>query len=153
LTFIIQAGGSGMMVSSDLTNICEAIVIAGLVIQVASFCLFLVTAIIFYTRMRSEPTAASRDPSHPWRQHLYSLYAISGLVLARSIFRVVEYVMGNEGYPLTHEWTLYIFDAVPMFAAMVVFAVWCPSNFKPFILALDFPGGEVGEAGFPGQKA
>ncbi|KAL3482890.1 RTA1 like protein [Aspergillus germanicus] len=153
LTFIIQAGGSGMMVSSDLTNIGEAIVIAGLAIQVASFCLFLGTAIIFHTRMRSAPTAASRDPSHPWRQHLYSLYAISGLILVRSIFRVVEYVMGNDGYPLTHEWTLYIFDAVPMFTAMVIFAVWYPSDLKPFIRALDYPGDEVDEAGFPGQKA
>ncbi|KAJ0423196.1 RTA1-domain-containing protein [Aspergillus carlsbadensis] len=154
LTFIIQAGGSGMMVNSDLTNTGEAIVIAGLAIQVVSFCLFLVTAIIFHARMRSDPdpSPASRDPSHPWRQHLGSLYAISGLILVRSIFRVVEYVMGNDGYPLTHEWTLYIFDAVPMFAAMVVFAVWYPSDLKPFIRALDYPADEAGEAGLSAQK-
>ncbi|KAL4791292.1 putative RTA1 domain protein [Aspergillus venezuelensis] len=147
LTFVIQAGGSGMMVQSDLTKIGEDIVIAGLAIQVLSFSLFILTAVVFQIRMRRDPTSQSLDSMHPWRHHLHSLYAISGLILLRSIFRVVEYVMGNDGYPLTHEWTLYIFDSVPMFAAMVIFAIWYPSDLKPFITALDYPGNEVGETG------
>lgn len=153
LTFVIQAGGSGMMVNNDLTKIGENIVIAGLVIQVLSFSLFILTAVVFQIRMYRDPTSQSLDPMHPWRHHLRSLYAISGLILIRSIFRVVEYIMGNDGYPLTHEWTLYIFDSVPMFVAMVIFAIWYPGDLKPFIAALDYPGNEVGETGLDTQKA
>jgi hypothetical protein len=42
-----------------------------------------------------------------------------------------------------------------MFASMVIFAVWYPSDLKPFIRALDYPGDEdeVGEAALPDQKA
>lgn len=49
------------------------------------------------------------DDDLPWKQHLYTLYTVSLLIMARSIFRVVEYAMGQDGYPLTHEWTLYVF--------------------------------------------
>jgi hypothetical protein len=31
------------------------------------------------------------------------LYAVSLLILARSVFRVFEFVMGDYGYPLEHE--------------------------------------------------
>ncbi|KAJ5311996.1 RTA1 like protein [Penicillium antarcticum] len=133
VTFVVQAGGSGMMVNSSLTNIGQGVVIAGLCLQVLSFCLFIITAYVFQTRMRRNPTAESLDIGIPWKQHLYSLYAISGLVLIRSVFRVVEYALGNEGYLLSNEWTLYVFDSVPMFAAMVIFGVWYPSDLKPFL--------------------
>jgi hypothetical protein len=133
VTFIVQAGGSGMMVSSGLTKIGEGVVIAGLALQVLSFILFIVTAYVFHRRMHHSPTAEVFDIALPWKQRLRSLYAISALILVRSIFRVVEYAMGNDGYPLSNEWTLYVFDAAPMFAAMVIFGVWYPSDLKPFL--------------------
>ncbi|KAH8691167.1 RTA1 like protein [Talaromyces proteolyticus] len=133
VTFLVQAGGSGMMVSSSLTNIGQGIVIAGLGLQVLSFCLFIATAYVFQRRMRHSPTAEAFDVAIPWKQHLYSLYAISALILVRSTFRVVEYSMSNEGYPLSNEWTLYVFDAVPMFVGMVIFGVWYPRDLTPFL--------------------
>ncbi|KAJ5737240.1 RTA1 like protein [Penicillium malachiteum] len=143
VTFLVQAGGSGMMVSSSLTHIGQGIVIAGLALQVVSFCLFIVTAYVFQTRMRRNPTAEVFDNDVPWKQHLYSLYAISALIVVRSIFRVVEYAMGNDGYPLTNEWTLYLFDGVPMFAAMVIFAIWYPSDLKSFLVEKPLPMSET----------
>jgi hypothetical protein len=146
VTFLVQAGGSGMMVNSSLTNIGQGIVIAGLGLQVLSFCLFMVTAYVFQTRMRRKPTAETFDVGIPWKKHLYSMYAISGLVLIRSVFRVVEYAMGNEGYPLSNEWTLYVFDSVPMFAAMVIFGVWYPSDLRLFLGARGSPCSEILES-------
>ncbi|CAG8060038.1 unnamed protein product [Penicillium olsonii] len=133
LTFLLQAGASGMMATSSLTNIGQAVVIAGLVLQVLSFCLFIVTAYVFQRRIREHPTPEAFEGCVPWKQHLNSLYVISGLILVRSIFRVIEYAMGNEGYPLSNEWMLYIFDSVPMIIAMVIFAIWYPSELQPFL--------------------
>lgn len=39
----------------------------------------------------------------PWKRHLGVLYITSGLVLVRSVFRVVEYIQGQDGYFLRHE--------------------------------------------------
>ena len=38
--------------------------------------------------------------------------------------------MGNNGYPLRHEWTMYVFDVVMMLGVMVVFYVWYPSSLR-----------------------
>ncbi|KAJ5731607.1 RTA1 like protein [Penicillium malachiteum] len=133
VTFLVQAGGCGMMVSSSLSSIGQGIVIAGLGLQVLSFCMFIVTAYVFQTRMRRKPTEEAFDIDLPWKQYLYSIYVIGTLVIIRSIFRIVEYAMGNEGYPLSNEWTLYVFDSLPMFASMVVFGIWYPGDLKPFL--------------------
>ena len=59
---------------------------------------------------------------------MHTLYAASGLIMFRSIFRVVEYVQGNNGYLLRHEYFLYIFDAVLMLVVMVLFNFIHPSE-------------------------
>jgi len=48
-----------------------------------------------------------------------SLYAVSALVIIRSIFRVAEFAQGHDGYLQSHEVFFYIFDSIPMFALMV----------------------------------
>lgn len=53
--------------------------------------------------------------------------------MIRSIFRVVEYIMGNAGYLLRHEYYLYIFDAVFMFGVMVVFNAVHPSEVQALL--------------------
>ncbi|KAF9694126.1 hypothetical protein EKO04_007858 [Ascochyta lentis] len=57
----------------------------------------------------------------PWKRHMYVLYLASALIMVRSVFRVVEYLQGNNGYILRHEVYLYIFDALLMLAVMCLF--------------------------------
>lgn len=44
---------------------------------------------------------------------------------------IIDYALGNDGYPLTHEWTLYIFDALLMFIVMIIYYVWYPTWIQP----------------------
>jgi hypothetical protein len=48
--------------------------------------------------------------------------------MIRSIVHVAEFVESFEGEIIRHEAFLYVFDAVPMAAVMVIFNVWYPSN-------------------------
>jgi hypothetical protein len=140
LSFMIQGGAARLMVTDNNVALGNDIVIAGLAIQVLSFELFICTAIYFQYKIEKFPTRESvMDEDMPWRKNLWGLYGMSVLVLIRSIFRVVEYSLGYDGYALRHEWTLYVFDAVPMVGVMVVFAVWYPSR-----LRLPPKDGEVG---------
>jgi hypothetical protein len=41
---------------------------------------------------------------------------------------MVEYVFGSDGYPMTHEWTLYVFDSAPMLLVTIIFFFRFPSN-------------------------
>jgi hypothetical protein len=75
------------------------------------------------------PSVAARNLAGlPWQRHLYNLYVTSGLIMVRSIFRVVEYLQGNAGYLLSHEVFLYVFDAVLMLAVMGLFNWVHPSE-------------------------
>lgn len=55
------------------------------------------------------------------------LYVASVLISARSGFRIVEYMQGNDGFLMRHEVFLYIFDASAMWVVMWIFNVFHPS--------------------------
>lgn len=113
----------------------EKIVIAGLALQVATFIVFLVAAVDFQLRMSRKaahtPYTSTPEPSSmgDWKKMLYILYSVSALILFRCTFRLIEYAMGNAGYLISHEWTLYVFDAVPMFLVLVLLLVLQPSKY------------------------
>lgn len=44
----------------------------------------------------------------------------------RSIYRVVEFGLGIDGYPFRNEWCLYVLEAVPMFIAIAVLGWYSP---------------------------
>lgn len=131
VSFVVQGGGAGLSVvqKPGLAQWAERIIVIGLLIQVIMFALFGVLALSFHRKMRQAPTAQSYTTSAPWQSGLYTLYAVSLLIMARSIFRVVEYCQGQTGYALSHEWTLYCFDSLPMFFVTVIFAWNFPSQF------------------------
>ncbi|KAJ5744477.1 RTA-like protein [Penicillium manginii] len=138
-SFLMQSAGGGMMAIKD-THTRETgsnIVIGGLVVQLLFFGFFVVTAAVFHMRINRQPTAKSqsdRDMTRSqglrqrnWVTVLLALYIVSVLILIRCIFRLIEYKGGFNGYLMTHEVYMYIFDAVLMFIAMVVMNVYHPA--------------------------
>lgn len=128
---MIQGNASGLEVHPSLRVVATALVLLGLAIQLISFVLFAVCAIIFHRRFLRKPTDRSYHVDPKWVQTLWMLYAVSVLIVIRSVFRIVEYAFGNSGYPITHEWTLYVFDSVPMFLVCIIFFFRYPSNLAP----------------------
>ena len=109
--------------NQNLSDIGNGVIIAGLVLQLVWFLFFMIVAFIFHKRMRAHPTSASRHPEVRWESYLNTLYLVSGLIIIRSLFRVIEYIQGNSGYLLHHEAFLYIFDSLPMLI-VVVYLHW-----------------------------
>ncbi|KAK2761753.1 hypothetical protein FQN54_001581 [Arachnomyces sp. PD_36] len=130
LSFVMQGAGGGIMSGGNLDSMKtgENIVVGGLFIQIAFFSCFITVATIFHSRLRKRPTERSLSRDVPWQKHLIVLYIASSLILIRSIFRVVEYIQGNNGYLLRKEIFLYIFDAVLMWGTMVIFNIVHPSQ-------------------------
>jgi RTA1 like protein len=126
LAFSLQAGGGGIQAAGtlELYKIGEKIIIAGLFVQIFIFGFFVCTSLLFHRRLLREPTSMVRQHVIPWTRHLYVLYTTSVIILVRSIFRVVEYLQGNDGYLISREIFLYIFDTILMAAVMVIFLIW-----------------------------
>ncbi|KAI7779838.1 RTA1 like protein [Diaporthe eres] len=137
LSFVVQGGAAGLMVTGKNPELGKSIIIAGLMIQIVIFGFFAVTAVIFQRRVKHSPTNGSYDLSIPWKKSMRMLFIVSALIMIRSCFRVVEYAMGNDGYLLGHEWTLYIFYSVLMFTVTVVYYLWYPNWITPEKLEAD----------------
>jgi len=131
LSLGVQGGASSLTSNIRLAKTGNNLVVAGLFIQLFLLGVFLCTAIIFQSRLRKQPTRESNTTKVAWKQTLYMIYAVSALIFARSVFRVVEYIQGLDGYSLGHEWTLYVFDSLPMFIVAVVFLIWFPGYLRP----------------------
>lgn len=124
--FLMQAGGSGLLVSKNpsTNQIGENITVAGLILQIVFFGLFVVAGCLFHYRMRGITTSSRVN----WQQYMVALYVVSILIFARSIVRVVEFAQGFTGYIMVHEVFIYVFDAVPMWFVMVFMALRHPSQ-------------------------
>lgn len=134
-SFIVQASGAGLRVQAGMGNstmdpeLGSHIIVGGLIFQIIIFGLFIVTALMFHIRFRrdTEPDGSSHIP---WRSTLAMLYFTSAFVMIRNIFRAIEYAMGSDGYLLSVEWAVYVFDASLMTLTMVAFFVRYPSQLQ-----------------------
>ena len=135
--FFLQAGGAGLLASGNagMINTGKNIVVAGLFAQLIFFGLFVVAGAIFNVRVRKSPTRLCFE--RPWQKHLIGLYIVSCLILIRSVVRVVEYLQGYDGYIMTHEVFLYIFDATIMFMAVVSMNWIHPGEVAKFVRELE----------------
>ncbi len=133
ISFTLQGGGGGIQAGGtfEMYNMGEKIIIAGLWVQIVVFGFFVVVSAIFNVRLARCRTVAAERGVIPWKRHLTILYVTSGLILVRSVFRVIEYLQGNGGYLISHEIFLYMFDALLMALVMALFAVWYVGDLDP----------------------
>ena len=123
VSFFVQAMGGGIQAGGTLQmlHIGEKIIVAGLFIQIFFFGIFIISAMVFHYRIHPVPTTLSSSAEISWREHIRTLYLTSGIILVRSVFRVIEYLMGNSGFILSHEYLLYTFDTLLMLSVVAIF--------------------------------
>ncbi|KAG4275410.1 hypothetical protein FPRO04_14396 [Fusarium proliferatum] len=133
VAFSLQAGGGGIQSGGtlDLYKMGEKIIIAGLFCQICIFGFFIITAMLFHYRINKAPTRVAERGDIPWQRYLRVLYITSFIILIRSLFRVIEYLQGNDGYLISHEVFLYIFDTILMATVMAIFLVWYVEHLNP----------------------
>lgn len=124
--FLIQVGGGGVLSNAKTAStvkLGENMILGGLILQIMIFGFFVVVTTYFQARMRGDAFAQSVTDL-PWQRLLAGLYGVSALIIVRNVVRTIEYGQGSEGYLLTHEWTLYIFDALPMASVLAACLLW-----------------------------
>ncbi|EIM86536.1 uncharacterized protein STEHIDRAFT_139394 [Stereum hirsutum FP-91666 SS1] len=144
ITFFVQAGGSGLTSTASLATIGSDVAIVGLALQLASYVLFTMVLLIFGYRVRqhfpevwmqvdvaktSEKnfSLVARGPAPDWRV-LYGVLCVTSVgIIVRSIFRLLEFIGGYDGFLMTHEGYFFCLDALPLWLAMSIYCfVWPP---------------------------
>jgi len=98
----------------------------GLGVQIAAFGFFLIISFRFHIVSRS-----FRDewPDNRWIAMLWAINAGSCMIFLRSIYRMVEFSTGFNGYLNTHEWNFYVFDSSVILVAFAIYNVWHPAQY------------------------
>ncbi|KAJ3221200.1 hypothetical protein HDU81_010820 [Chytriomyces hyalinus] len=132
IAFLVQIAGSGMLLSDPKNaDLGIKILMAGLVVQVISFVLYLSIATIFYQRAVSligHASAGLVDDS-AWRTVFGTLMVSGSMVFLRSVFRIVEFSYGFRGSIATNEVYMYVFDFALMALALLAFNVYHPGKY------------------------
>lgn len=111
-----------------IPTIGKWIVVAGLILQIITFSAYLLLAVDFGRRLQRQPTRKIQNVQLPWKRMLWVVYFVSSLIILRNVVRVVEYAQGYQGWISTHEFMLFVFDAVPMSLLMMVLAIFYPAR-------------------------
>ncbi|KAJ4211333.1 hypothetical protein NW759_012534 [Fusarium solani] len=121
-SFMLQGAGAGLQAGGSLEALDNGskIVVGGLFVQLICFGVFMVMAVSFDLSIRRAPTVRSLGGA-PWKKHMMALYIGSVFIMVRSVFRAIEYIQGFDGYLLSHEPYMYVFDSVLMFLVMALF--------------------------------
>jgi len=123
-SFFLQSAGGAIMSQNKTRNLGETVIIVGLFVQLASFGLFLLIQLNFTFRYKKY----SKDQyyltlNNNWKRLNFLLIVSSVCVLIRSVVRVVEFLQGFNGVIESHEFYLYVFDALPMLCVVISMVV------------------------------
>ncbi|KIA75996.1 hypothetical protein HK57_00173 [Aspergillus ustus] len=150
VAFIVQLAGAGITSSTDATQktimLGVHIYMGGIGLQ--QFFIFVFTALFIHLQQRIaelERTGQGRldtdiplEKTHhglvrgsaPWRWLFYSIYAALFLISVRIVFRLAQYARGTDvnNPALRYEWFEYVWDAAPMFLALMILNVVHPGR-------------------------
>ncbi|KAG0218178.1 hypothetical protein BGX33_008354 [Mortierella sp. NVP41] len=139
-TFLIQVAAGSMIGNAgdknpSIANIGDKLFLVGVCAQGVSYCLF--SVLLSDTLMRL--LAESRKTTFSQLERRWMgldqnialivgcLYFSSLFIIIRSVYRIVEFVQGHQGYLISHEVYLFVFDVVPLILATGIWAIVWPT--------------------------
>ena len=155
--FLVQACG-GMLTNSDNPVKTQKIGIntymGGVGLQLFFILIFIILAVNFHLQIRRNNARSTTDQvsltaysrlseieTSPDRSALlnsnnrklalhllYVVYLVLGVIIFRNIYRLIEFSIGIESAITKHEWYSYVFDAIPMFFALLAFNIYHPGR-------------------------
>ncbi|KAJ5222236.1 uncharacterized protein N7469_008476 [Penicillium citrinum] len=137
--FIIQLIGVAILVQTGASNDTVLrgvhIYMGGIAIQETFIIGFIGLTIHLHRKLlhlenTGQQLGKMANTSFNWRWLFYTMYIALTMITIRIAFRLAEYSHGTSADEPTntHEWYQYVFDALPMFFAVIVFNIFHPGR-------------------------
>ncbi|OCH94121.1 RTA1-like protein [Obba rivulosa] len=140
VTFLIQAGGASLSTAKTESALKagEHIFLVGLILQLVSFCIFLLIYVRFLLLVwKRDPQLWNADHSKvwydDWRALAYALLISSIAIFVRCTYRVIELAEGFRGRLSTTEAYFYALDTLPICIAIALYVPFWPGRIIPRI--------------------
>ncbi|KAM0347698.1 hypothetical protein ACHAPU_004713 [Fusarium lateritium] len=126
-----QLTGASMSITANSANkkrTGQLIIVGGLAFQIYFFGFFTSILHIVHSRILDKPTRRSAILTIPWKRWVIVLYLSCGLMICRSIYRIIEYSTGPVGIVQTAEIYFYVFDACFIFVVTALLNIFHPKS-------------------------
>jgi len=126
--FLIQVLGGVLATSTNPSTIQTGfrVLQVGLGVQIAAFGFFLLISFRFHIVSRG---FREEWPDTRWTAMLWAINAGSTMIFLRSIYRMVEFSTGFDGYLNTHEWNFYVFESGLIIVVFAIYNLWHPAQY------------------------
>jgi len=167
-SFNTQGGGSSIAGAGSwkgtLRTVGIDVILVGLALQVITFTGFLTVFAMFQSRVNnmkdvSLQPGAKKVITGVWIASILVQVGILSVLSAddsdgkltrcalwkqiRTVFRLVEFAKGDDGYLMTREWCVYVFEGGPMVIATAILAVYHPVLYMQQVSHTEANDGEV----------
>jgi hypothetical protein len=138
VSFLVQAGGGGLMTREGGRNTGFILGIAGFGMQIFFFMLFVVVAIRFLILIERNPTKISlsvdsnelNSKFFKWKKFAILLVVSMSLIIVRCILRIAGFAEGQDGGVLTNsQAAYYLVDPLPIFLSCALL-VWLRPEYR-----------------------
>ncbi|KAJ0347491.1 hypothetical protein COL154_011829 [Colletotrichum chrysophilum] len=122
--FVSQVFGSIMPASGDPSaiDLSRKIIMGGLLAQLGVICLFALSCAHSHRWAKREaPNLNATHAGINWNKYYLMTYGVALLMFVRSLVRGIEYLQGEGGYIIKHEFFVYAVDAALMVAIMALY--------------------------------
>ncbi|KAH6656900.1 putative RTA1 domain protein [Truncatella angustata] len=126
-----QLIGSTIPASGDPSAIelSKKVILGGLIAQLVALSFFIMQCVIVHRGIRQHPPNVVLSlPSVNWAVHFWAAEVVIVLTIVRSVVRAVEYLQGEDGFVISHEVFIYVFDAFLMWSVMLLFLIIHPGR-------------------------
>ncbi|RBR12916.1 uncharacterized protein FIESC28_08407 [Fusarium coffeatum] len=106
------------------------LICTGLAIQIAALLIFLLCIAVFNYRIVRRGLLGRTNPHVRLLRMTVMVYVFTCYMLVRNFFRVLEMFDGVNGYLVSHEWTLYVFDISVMAIIMLSTFGWYKEDLR-----------------------
>lgn len=135
-SFFVQVIGGTMIAGANKASnakLGKNIILAGLGIQLATFGFFAVISLRLSIVLRTQLRDVSLPKERNWQLFLTIINVANLLILIRTLLRLIEYTLGTSNYLLDHEWFFYAFDSAAMLVVVVLFILFHPGHYLPYL--------------------
>jgi len=143
-SFNTQGGGSSIAGAGSwkgtLRTVGIDVILVGLALQVITFTGFLTVFAMFQSRVNNMKDVSLQPGA---KKVITGVWIASILVQIRTVFRLVEFAKGDDGYLMTREWCVYVFEGGPMVIATAILAVYHPVLYMQQVSHTEANDGEV----------
>ncbi|KAF9432902.1 hypothetical protein BGZ76_010166 [Entomortierella beljakovae] len=140
ITFLVQCAAGGMQAAAGATNptlaeVGDKLYLIGVSAQGVSYILFTILLTVAFSRLIKDRKKNHPDQlrkgwtglDKPTLTIVGGLYFSSIFIIIRSVFRIVEFSQGYDGYLIRHEVYLFVLDAAPLVLAIGIWAIIWPT--------------------------